>query len=215
MRKLKLIPLVVLSMSVCFHSFSQAPSETKKRSISQILFDGKKEVPMISISTYPLFLLSEGGGGAIALESGHWKMGAAGFTVKLQEGFRDAVFGNAKQMDVKRNSAAELFVSYYLRKDRKWFYVGAIGGPEWFTLRDNPSGKEETISKSYIVPRIGVTWFPFKKIFYIDASYGISFNLSSTEERTIGASNYYAKSMLGLPFLCFGARFRLNKIHAK
>lgn len=177
----------------------------------RFFFGDEKTKAMISISTYPLFSLSQGGGGTIAFETGHWKVGAVGFSVKLREGFRDAVFENAGQLDVQRNSAAELFVSYYLRSDRKWFYAGLIGEPEWFTLQDKPSGKEETILKSYVVPRIGDTWFPFKKIFYLDTSYGVSFNLSGTEKRTLGTSNYNAKSMLGLPFFCVGARFSINK----
>ena len=112
---------------------------------------------------------------------------------------------------VRRNKAVELFVNYYLRKDRKGIYAGVLGGPEWFMLEDKISGTRETIVKSYIVPKLGLRVFPFKKILYADASFGWSFNLSGTETKTLGQTSYNASAGGFIYFLQVGARFNLTK----
>ena len=104
----------------------------------------------------------------------------------------------------------EIFANYYLRNDRKGIYTGIMGGPEWFMLEDKISGAKETIVKSYVVPRMGVRFFPFKKIFYADASFGWSFNLSGTETKTLGQTNFNASAGGFIYFLQVGARFDLK-----
>jgi hypothetical protein len=104
----------------------------------------------------------------------------------------------------------EIFANYYLRKDRKGIYTGIMGGPEWFMLEDKISGAKETIVKSYVVPRMGVRFFPFKKIFYADASFGWSFNISGTETKKLGQTNFNASAGGFIYFLQVGARFDLK-----
>jgi hypothetical protein len=78
-------------------------------------------------------------------------------------------------------------------------------------MEDKISGARETIVKSYVVPRLGVRVFPLKKILYVDASFGWSFNVSGTDPRTLGQTTYNAAAGGFIYFLQVGARFNLKK----
>ena len=71
-------------------------------------------------------------------------------------------------------------------------------------------GAKETIVKSYVVPKLGLRVFPFRKIFYADASFGWSFNLSGTDTKTLGQTLYNASPGGFIYFLQVGARFNLK-----
>ena len=179
---------------------------------SQILGKGKDPAPLqLSIDAYPFLFLSSGGGGSLGLEFGNWQVGAIGFSVAPPDYIKNTFFENADNLKVRRNNAVEFFANYYLRKDRKGIYAGVLGGPEWFMLEDKISGAKETIVKSYIVPKLGLRVFPFKKIVYVDASFGWSFNLSGTETKTLGQTSYNASAGGFIYFLQVGARFNLKK----
>ena len=79
-------------------------------------------------------------------------------------------------------------------------------------MEDKISGAKETIVKSYVVPKLGLRVFPFKKIFYVDASFGWSFNLSGTETKMLGQTSYNASAGGFIYFLQVGARFNLKKL---
>ena len=180
---------------------------------SQILGKGKDTAPLqLSVDVYPFLFLSSGGGGSLGLEFGNWQVGAIGFSVVPPDYIKNTFFENADNLKVRRNNAVEFFANYYLRKDRKGIYVGGLGGPEWFMLEDKISGAKETIVKSYIVPKLGLRVFPFKKIFYVDASFGWSFNLSGTETKTLGQTSYNASPGGFIYFLQVGARFNLKNL---
>jgi hypothetical protein len=177
----------------------------------QILGKGKDPATLqLSVDAYPFLFLSNGGGGSIGIEFGNWSVGAIGFSVAPPDYIKNTFFQNANDIKVSRNNAVEIFANYYLRKDRKGIYTGIMGGPEWFMLEDKISGAKETIVKSYVVPRMGVRFFPFKKIFYADASFGWSFNLSGTETKTLGQTNFNASAGGLIYFLQVGARFDLK-----
>ena len=178
---------------------------------SQILGKGKNQFPLqLSFDAYPFLFLSNGGGGSIGLEFGNWQVGAIGFSVAPPDYIKITFFQNANDIKVSRNNAVEIFANYYLRNDRKGIYTGIMGGPEWFMLEDKISGAKETIVKSYVVPRIGVRVFPFKRFFYADASFGWSFNVSGTETETLGQTNFNASAGGFIYFLQVGARFDLK-----
>jgi hypothetical protein len=180
---------------------------------SQILGSGKDPAPMqFSVDAYPFLFLSNGGGGSIGLEFDNWQVGLIGFSVVPPDYIKNTFFENADNIAVRRNNAVELFANYYLRKDRKGIYAGLLGGPEWFMLEDKISGTKETIVKSYVVPKLGMRVFPFKKIFYVDASFGWSFNLSGTDSKTIGQTTYNASAGGFIYFLQAGARFNLKAL---
>jgi hypothetical protein len=177
---------------------------------SQILGKGKDPAPLqLSVDAYPFLFLSSGGGGSLGLEFGNWQVGAIGFSVAPPDYIKNTFFENADNLKVRRNNAVEFFANYYLRKDRKGIYAGVLGGPEWFMLEDKISGEKETIVKNYVVPKLGLRVFPFKKIFYVDASFGWSFNLSGTETKTLGQTSYNASAGGFIYFLQVGARFNL------
>ena len=180
---------------------------------SQILGKDKDTAPLqLSVDAYPFLFLSSGGGGSLGLEFGNWQIGAIGFSVAPPDYIKNTFFENADNLKVSRNNAVEFFANYYLRKDRKGIYAGVLGGPEWFMLEDKISGSKETIVNSYIVPKLGLRVFPFKKIFYVDASFGWSFNLSGTETKTLGQISYNASAGGFIYFLQVGARFNLKKL---
>ena len=179
---------------------------------SQILGKGKAPAPLqLSIDAYPFLFLSSGGCGSLGLEFGNWQVGAIGFSVAPPDYIKNTFFENADNLKVRRNNAVEFFANYYLRKDRKGIYAGVLGGPEWFMLEDKISGAKETIIKNYVVPKLGLRVFPFKNIFYVDASFGWSFNLSGTESKTLGQTSYNASAGGFIYFLQVGARFNLKK----
>ena len=179
---------------------------------SQILGKGKNPAPLqFSIDAYPFLFLSSGGGGSLGFEFGNWQIGAVGFSVAPPDYIKNTFFENADNLKVRRNNAVEFFVNYYLRQDRKGIYAGVLGGPEWFMLEDKISGTKETILKSYVVPKLGVRVFPFKKIFYVDASFGWSFNMSGTETKILGQTSYNASAGGFINFLQVGARFDLKR----
>ena len=180
---------------------------------SQILGKGKNTAPLqLSVDAYPFLFLSSGGGGSLGLEFGNWQVGAIGFSVVPPDYIKNTFFENADNLKVSRNNAVEFFANYYLREDRKGIYAGVLVGPEWFMLEDKISGAKDTIVKSYIVPKFGLRVFPFKKIFYADASFGWSFNLSGTETKTLGQTSYNASAGGFIYFLQVGARFNLKKL---
>jgi hypothetical protein len=179
---------------------------------SQILGKEKNPAPLqLSVDAYPFLFLSSGGGGSLGLEFGNWQVGAIGFSVVPPDYIKNTFFQNADNLKVRRNNAVEFFANYYLRKDRKGIYAGVLGGPEWFRLEDKISGAKETIVKNYVVPKLGLRVFPFKKIVYVDASFGWSFNLSGTEIKTLGQTSYNASAGGFIYFLQVGARFNLKK----
>lgn len=119
----------------------------------------------LSADIYPFLFLAEGGGGSIGLEFSNWQLGFIGFGVVPPEFIKTNFFRNADDVTIRRNYAAEIFVNYFLRKDRKGLYFGLLGVPEWFYMQDDITKEKETIIKSYLVPRLGLRIFPFKKTF--------------------------------------------------
>lgn len=178
----------------------------------QVLGKGIDPAPLqLSIDVYPFLFLASGGGGSLGIEFGNWQAGAIGFSTVPPDFIKNTFFKNADDVKIRRNNAVELFANYYLRKDRKGIYTGVLGGPEWFVMEDKISGAKETIVKSYVVPRLGMRIFPFRKIFYVDTSFGWSFNLSGTETKTLGQTTYNASAGGFIYFLQVGARFNLTK----
>jgi hypothetical protein len=179
---------------------------------SQILGNGKEPAPLqLSVDAYPFLFLASGGGGSLGLEFGNWQVGAIGFSVAPPDYIKNTFFQNADNIKIRRNNCVEVFANYFLRKDRKGIYAGVLGGPEWFMLEDKISGTRETIEKNYVVPKLGLRVFPFQKTFYVDASFGWSFNLSDTETKTLGQTSYSASAGGFIYFLQVGARFDLKK----
>jgi hypothetical protein len=61
---------------------------------------------------------------------------------------------------------------------------------------------------------LGFRVFPFKQVFYADASFGWSFNLSGTESKTLGQTSYNASADGFIFLLQVGARFNLSPEYA-
>jgi len=178
----------------------------------QVLGKGVNQAPLqLSLDVYPFLFLYNGGGGSASVELSNWQLGVIGFSVVPPDFITQTFFNIPQNIFITRNNAVELFANYYLRKDRKGIYSGVLGGPEWFRMEDKISGERETIVKNYIVPRLGIRVFPFKEYFYADASFGWSFNLSGTGQRTLGQSTYSGTSGGFIYFLQLGARFKLER----
>lgn len=201
--------IILLSL---FASAIASAQDTKPSFLDRhILGKGKIEPFQISIDAYPFLFLARGGGGSLGIEFGNWQVGAIGFSTVPPDFIKNTFFENAENVKIRRNNAVELFANYYLRKDRKGIYGGVLGGPEWFVMEDKISGAKETNIISYVVPRLGVRVFPFKNIFYADASFGWSFNLSGTETKTLGQTSYNASAGGFIYFLQVGARFNVTR----
>ncbi len=197
----------LVSMTTCLYA-------QRKTTFFQVQILGKEHDPapfQLSVDAYPFLFLSSGGGGSIGFEVNNWQVGLIGFSVVPPGYIKSTFFKNADNVKVSRNNAVEFFGNYFLRNDRKGLYGGILGGPEWFKMEDKLSGTRETILISYVVPKLGLRLFPFKKIFYADASFGWSFNISGTETRKLGLSSYNASKGGFIYFLQIGGRFNLRK----
>lgn len=177
----------------------------------QIKAKSEKISPRLFVEVNPQFFVFGGYGGGIGLEYSRFQSGFIYINTKLTPTFKDAIFNNAKDLDVPVNWAAELFTNVYLRKDRKGFYAGMIYSYDGYSVTDIPTQKKEDFTKSYLVTRIGFRWFPFREYFYIDGGYGVSVNLDGAATRTLGSSIYSHKNVLALPFFAIGGRFPLAK----
>ncbi len=205
MKYLILIVLIVIGISMQLHAQDRSK-------LSSVFLGKNQQTPlMLSLDVYPFLFLSNGGGGSIGLEYAHYQLGIIGFSVVPPDLIKNTFFQNSGDINIPRNSAIELYARYYLRPERKGIYLGIIGGPEWFVVEDNTSKITESFVKSYVVPVLGFRIFPFREYFYLDASFGYSFNLSGTEERTLGNTTYSASQGGIIYFLQIGARFKLLK----
>ena len=200
------------SMLVAVICFTTVLVAQDKTSFHESQGWGKDATPLqLSVDVYPFLFLSKGGGATLGLEFDHWQVGVIGFSVVPPDYIKTTFFKNADNVTVRRNKGVELFANYFIRRDRKGIYAGVLGGPEWFMMEDNISSARETTVKSYVVPKLGLRVFPFKKILYADASFRWSFNLSGTETRILGQSTYNASAGGFIYFLQVGARFALKK----
>ncbi len=113
-------------------------------------------------------------------------------------------------LPISFNRAAEVFVNYFIRPDRQGFYAGVLGGPDWYDVRDKATGARETLVRVYVVPRVGVLWFPFQPYVYLDAAFGASMNVSGSESRPLGDTRYSARPLLAFPFIQVGLSLPLS-----
>ena len=202
----------ILLVAIVFITTSLFAQDNSSFFQTKVLGKGISPSPLqLSIDAYPFLFLANGGGGSIGLEFGNWQVGAIGFSTVPPDYIRNTFFENADNIQIRRNNAIELFANYYLRKDRKGIYAGILGGPEWFMLQDKISGIRETIVKSYVVPRLGLRVFPFKKIFYADASFGWSFNMSGNDNLKLGQTTFNPASGGFIYFIQLGAKFNITK----
>ena len=205
--------LVYLTLSLSVNATAQIDSNSifKKFYINHIqVKSGSKKLQLFA-EINPQFIAFDGFGGGLGVEFSRFQTGLIYFKTKLTPEFRDAVFNDAKNLDVPVNWAAEIFVNAYLRKDRKGFYTGLIYSYDGYSIVDVPTQRNENINKSYLVTRAGFRWFPFKEYLYIDGGYGVSFNINGNNSRILGSSTYSPKSVLGIPFFAVGGRISFSK----
>ena len=205
--------LVYLTLSLSVNATAQIDSNSifKKFYINHIQVKSEPKKTQLFAEINPQFIVFNGFGGGLGVEFSRFQTGLIYLNTKLTPKFRDAIFNNAKNLDVPVNWAAEIFVNAYLRKDRKGFYTGLIYSYDGYSIVDIPTQRKENINKSYLVTRAGFRWFPFKEYLYIDGGYGVSFNIDGNNSRTLGSSTYSPKSVLGIPFFAVGGRISLGK----
>lgn len=195
-------------------AFAQTASEVQEINLFDKYIVGKGLKPegaSLFAEVYPIFLFSGGFGANIGYGTGHWEFGATYIGVpNLMDAWRDWFLAGAEGVSIKQNTGLEVFANYFIRPDRQGFYVGVIGGPEWYDIQDNSSEAREMLVRAYVVPRFGVRWFPFQPYFYVDTSIGPSFNVSGSEERKLGSTSYSVRPFLILPFIQIGASIPLN-----
>ena len=207
---MKQIFIIMLTISLSINAYSQHQNLLKRFYQNQIKPSSEKSKTQLFAEINPQFFAFDGYGGGLGIEFSRFQTGLIYINTKLTPSFRDAIFNDAKNIEVPKNWAAEIFANIFLRKDRKGFYTGLIYSYDSYSVIDVPTKQKEDYTKSYIVTRAGFRWFPFKKYFYIDGGYGISFNINGTDKRTLGSSTYSPKQILGLPFFAVGGRFNLN-----
>ena len=210
---MKQILLIALALSASANVLAQKENSNlfKRFYNNQVSINSEKKELQIFAEVNPQFFATNGYGYGLGLEFSRFQTGFIRLKTELSPTFRDAIFDNAKNLDIPKNTADEIFLNVYLRKDRKGLYVGSILSFDGYSVIDVPTQKKEDFKKTYLVSRVGFRWFPFKEYLYIDGGYGVSFNLSGSKERVIGNSTYSPKSILALPFFAVGGRISLGK----
>lgn len=210
---MKQILVIALAISTSVNVFAQTENNNlfKRFYNNQIRATSEKKELQIFGEVNPQFFAANGHGFGIGLEFSRFQAGFIGLETELNPTFRDAIFNNAKNLVIPKNTADELFLNVYLRKDRKGLYVGSILSFDGYSVTDVPTQKKEDFTKTYLVSRVGFRWFPFKEYLYIDGGYGVSFNLSGSKDRVLGSSTYSPKSVLALPFFAVGGRISIGK----
>ncbi len=204
--------VIAFALSLAVNVFAQTENTPffKKFYNNQIRAKSDQKELQLFAEINPQFFAFGGFGGGLGVEFSRFQTGFIYLNTKLTPTFRDAIFNDAKNLDVPVNWAAEVFANAFLRKDRKGFYAGLIYSYDGYFVTDVPTQQKEEYSKSYLVTRVGFRWFPFKEYFYIDGGYGVSFNLNGTDKRILGSSIYSPRSVLTLPFFAVGGRFSLK-----
>jgi hypothetical protein len=210
---MKQIIVLAIAVSVNANVFAQNEKKNIFKSFyaNQIRAKSSKKELQVFTELNPQFFAANGYGFGFGVEFSRFQVGGIFLKTVLTPTFRDAIFENAKNLEIPKNTASELFVNVFLRKDRKGFYAGTILSIDKYSAIDLPTQKKEDFTKTYLVTRAGFRWFPFKEYFYIDGGYGVSFNMSGSEERILGSSKYNPKSILALPFFAVGARISISK----
>ena len=205
--------IISMAFALCLSAnlFAQNENKTFFRKFydNQISSNSEKKELQIFAEVNPQFFAFNGYGFGAGAEFSRFQVGAIFIKTELTDSFRDAIFDNAANLKIPKNTAAEIFVNVYLRKDRKGFYAGSILSFDGYSVIDVPTQKKENFNKTYLVARAGFRWFPFKEYVYIDGGYGVSFNLSGSDKIVLGSSTYFPKSVLALPFFAVGGRISL------
>jgi hypothetical protein len=211
----------IILIAVALFLSASAQSQTENKSIfkrfytNQISYKSNTKELQFFTEVNPQFFTFGGFGGGFGAEYLRFQTGFIYLNTKLTPTFRDAIFSNAQNLNVPRNWATEIFVNAFIRRDRKGFYGGLLYSYDGYSVTDLPTLKKESFTKSYVVTRAGLKYFPFNEYFYIDGGYGLSFNVNGADRRILGSSMYSPKSILGLPFFAVGCRISLNKSNKK
>ena len=210
---MRTVILTAIAISLSLSAFSQNENQGifKRFYNNQVRAKSEEKGLQAFAEINPQFFAYDGFGAGVGLEFSRFQTGFIFVNTKLTPTFRDAIFENAKNLDVPTNGAAEIFANVFLRKDRKGFYAGTIVSYDWYSVTDVPTQKKEDFNKVYVVSRVGFRWFPFKEVLYVDGGYGVSFNVSGSDNRVLGSSTYNPKSVLALPFFAVGGRISLHK----
>ena len=203
---------ITIFVIVSINAFSQTENKNlfKRFYNNHLKVSAEQKEAQFFAEVNPQFFASNGYGFGLGYEFSRFQTGFISIKTELNPTFRDAIFDNAQNLTIPKNAAAEVFANVFLRKDRKGLYAGTIYSYDWYSVIDNKTQQKEDFTKQYLVARVGFRWFPFKEYLYVDGGYGVSFNLSGSDERKLGESNYSPKSVLALPFFSVGGRFSLT-----
>ena len=159
------------------------------------------------IEISPLYFFYQGGGGSLGIESGRWQHGFA-FSTFNPDGFiQDGKIDVRNSYTTLRAMNFEPYTRFYFSKERKWLYLGLNFSPEMYLLQSDTSGFQTISMNIFANPKIGLRWFPFKRIFYFDANYTLNIKIFDGETRTFGIPEDTFSKLVGRPEFAVGFRF--------
>ncbi|MFY0672079.1 MAG: hypothetical protein JXQ87_01660 [Bacteroidia bacterium] len=156
----------------------------------------------------PLYFLSQGGGGAIGTEKGHWQNGLAFNTFNPNEFYSNGKIHVTGSISAIRAMSFEPFTRFYFSKERKWLYLGLNLVPELYTLKDEKTGETSLSLSAYAKPKVGLRWFPFKRIFYLDAGYAMSIKILDSDVTQLTNPEFTFSDFIGMPEFSVGVRIK-------
>lgn len=136
-----------------------------------------------------------GFGGTVGVERNHYSLGLMGFGTALNHSMKHYLVMGAEELKIY-NWGVELYSDYYLKKEHKGLFLGAIASLNGFQFTDIPD--PQTIHALFVAPRLGYRLYLPKKLnaFYFQPALSFQIKLWDNQEQF-----EYRKVSINSPFL--------------
>lgn len=154
----------------------------------------------------PLNYIQQGLGISLGTENGHFQYGLS-FNSFNTDFFKTGIIDVSGSVQTIRQLNFSSYTNFYFTKSRKWLYLGLALMPNWTEIIDDISKENQWVLSASVMPRIGLRWFPLKRVFYLGAEYGLNIPFYHQENMVVGMSSVDFEGSTGRPNFYFGFRF--------
>ena len=138
----------------------------------------------------------------------HWVFGLGIYALEFPDPLRDLVVNNSDDnLDLKLTHGYGLFSEYYLRPDRRGWFLGGQLALTQYDLHNPSKGSDAHYTTLLIMPRAGYRWFPFQNGFYLLPWIGVGYNPKVSGGTTVGDKTYHLSPILPFATLHLGYQF--------
>lgn len=130
--------------------------------------------PTIALKLDWTLFFGPGAGGSISVDVAHHEVTAMALATKLAPPFRDMLLSGADDVGAPLNLGVELGYSYFLRANRRWWFVGGLVSADRYRVGD------ARLDALYVVPRVGAR-VPLGHRFFLEPSLGLALRVVASE----------------------------------